>query len=441
MPKYYFNEEDLFHNIIRTYPKFALQYYFNNAYINNQIAQGANLPNGFISYFETAHSGSTFTPFITTGENSYKLYPYNSNILGAKNYPLLSGVDITGSYPITSSISRGIIISGAAGVTYVAGVASESTVFAVKSLFNAYNSYAPQAANFNFSKYIMALGGKERKNGDGSIHSASMVNPQTTLIEIPRLFRGDRIKKGSVKLRFYFTGSLIGEASDIQENGLLVETVGPSGSAIIGTVLYREGYILITASYNLNNEVIDGYLSPASGTFADPTTPGGLQTSWQAHPAWVHFGAYQSFITASNDSLYVLSSSFAPTSSSYTLDFKGTNTSPTLLMMCHAQKNDLNWSNNPTFIDRRNEFTASNYQNIYILNTGSKGYAENRDLVIKNTISSSFCDYSESYKPQTFISKIGIYDDDGDLIGMAKLANPVRKTNEQDYTFKLKLDL
>ena len=34
-----------------------------------------------------------------------------------------------------------------------------------------------------------------------------------------------------------------------------------------------------------------------------------------------------------------------------------------------------------------------------------------------------------------------VYDPDGDLIAMGKFANPVRKTNEQDYTFKLKLDL
>ena len=446
MPKYYFNEEDIFYNILRTHPKFAVQFYLNNAYINNQIAQGPNLPNGSISYFETAHSGATFTPFVTTGENPYKLYPINSNVVGQKNYPLGVGVDILGSYPLTSSISRGIIVSGAAGVTYADGVSDESTLFAVKSLYNNFNAYAPQSANFDFSKYIMLEGGKVTTNSDGSIHSASMVNPQTTLIQIPRLFMGDRIKKGSVKLQFYFSGSLIGEAVDRQENGLLLESVGPSSSlpgsasAVVGTVLYREGYILLTASYNLIDADTDGYLSPVTGTTATAVGPGFvfLSSSWISRPKWVHFGAYESFITSSTDPA---SSSYGPTSSSYILDFKGTHSRPTLLMMCHAQKNDINWSNNPTFIERRNEFTASNYASTYILHSGSKGYAEKRDLLIKNTISSSFCGYSESYKPQTFISKIGVYDDDGDLIAIAKLANPVRKTNEQDYTFKLKLDL
>jgi len=34
-----------------------------------------------------------------------------------------------------------------------------------------------------------------------------------------------------------------------------------------------------------------------------------------------------------------------------------------------------------------------------------------------------------------------VYDEDRNLIAVAKVANPVKKTVEQDYTFKLKLDL
>ena len=40
----------------------------------------------------------------------------------------------------------------------------------------------------------------------------------------------------------------------------------------------------------------------------------------------------------------------------------------------------------------------------------------------------------------SFISKIGIYDEKKNLIGVAKLATPVKKTEERDFTFKLKLD-
>ena len=54
---------------------------------------------------------------------------------------------------------------------------------------------------------------------------------------------------------------------------------------------------------------------------------------------------------------------------------------------------------------------------------------------------SAFCSSSAQMEKQVFISKIGIYDQDRNLIGIAKLANPVRKQQSQGFTFKLKLDI
>ena len=77
----------------------------------------------------------------------------------------------------------------------------------------------------------------------------------------------------------------------------------------------------------------------------------------------------------------------------------------------------------------------------FVEKTGSYYYKEDRKVPIKNIISSSFTKHSASYQQKTFISKIGIYDEDKNLIAIAKLATPVAKTSEQDYTFKLKLDI
>ena len=60
---------------------------------------------------------------------------------------------------------------------------------------------------------------------------------------------------------------------------------------------------------------------------------------------------------------------------------------------------------------------------------------------IKNTVSSSFPDPTGSFQKQTYISRVGIYDKDKNLIGVAKVANPVKKTEDRDFTFKLKLDI
>ena len=50
-------------------------------------------------------------------------------------------------------------------------------------------------------------------------------------------------------------------------------------------------------------------------------------------------------------------------------------------------------------------------------------------------------DPTGSFEKVTYISKIAIYDEHKNVIAVAKVANPVKKTLEKDYTFKLKIDI
>jgi hypothetical protein len=68
-------------------------------------------------------------------------------------------------------------------------------------------------------------------------------------------------------------------------------------------------------------------------------------------------------------------------------------------------------------------------------------YHEDAEAEIKNIVTSSYANYSVPFRPVTYISKIGIYDENKNLIGIASLANPVRKIEGRSYTFKLKLDI
>ena len=103
-------------------------------------------------------------------------------------------------------------------------------------------------------------------------------------------------------------------------------------------------------------------------------------------------------------------------------------------MLAHARKGHLNYTTNPTAI----QYTSS--AEAYTARTASYMYKE-PELDLINTFSSSFDDPTGSYVKQTFISKVAIYDDDKNLIGIATVNTPVKKTEEQDYTFKLKLDI
>ena len=61
--------------------------------------------------------------------------------------------------------------------------------------------------------------------------------------------------------------------------------------------------------------------------------------------------------------------------------------------------------------------------------------------MIKNTVQSEYCNYEDEFQKQVFISKIGVFDKDKNLIGIAKVANPVLKRESDNYTFKISLDM
>ena len=101
-------------------------------------------------------------------------------------------------------------------------------------------------------------------------------------------------------------------------------------------------------------------------------------------------------------------------------------------MLAHAKYGELNHSNNPTY-------TTSSYTAVPHY-TGNYKFVE-QPRYLTNVVYSKFNDEKPDFKKVVYISKIGLYDEDRNLIGIAKVATPVRKTDEHSYTFKLKLDI
>lgn len=224
------------------------------------------------------------------------------------------------------------------------------------------------------------------------------------------------IKPGTVNLEFYKSGSLLAKAQDTKKNGELIEQTNSTLGAgtVVGFALYEEGIVILTNTSSLGS---------GQEYYQQPTSSAGVAIL--DNPKWTHFGSYINVSGAVGSAI---------TGSSYVVDFQGTVPKPTLTMFAHAPKNDLNWSNNPTYLDAS---TKANYIN----NTSSQYYEESNKVQVKNIVSSSFSNYSASFEPTTYIRTVGVYDKDKNLIAVAKVANPVKKTIEQDYTFKLKLDL
>ena len=392
---YNFYDNDTFYNRIETHP--YVQFYINDSkvYYNNKKERAGQfatnekmIPVGAVSLYELnidRPSDSVIYPFITKGGSRTAFKTISTNDFNQFQY----GDTISGSYPLSASISRDYLDGGTVDV--VGTTVNKPHLFALKNTLN-YYKYLSNHYAYNLSGLGMSW---DKGQQDMSF------------ISVPSIFYGSSIKKGTVSLKFYISGTLAAECKDIRRNGELVQTgpVGSTGSgSVAGVVLYNEGFLLMTGSWNLSAHQ-ENYVVGGSSVNAK----------------WIYFAATGS-------------TSLAP-SSSFDMSFQGTNYVPVLTMLAHAPKGELNHSSNPTYVEYADRTKYASPA------SGTYKFVEDENISIKNTVSSSFADPTAPFQKQTYISKIGIYDKDKNLIGVAKVANPVKKTEDREFTFKLKLDI
>ena len=398
MSFYKFNKNDIFTNTIEAYPEYNFYIYSGSIYLDNTPhLSGAHtdnitgVPKGYISLYE----------YNIDREESQRIYPFlvkngkrdcfksisQEDFFSQYNY---DGELITSSYNMSASITR----------EYIA--VSTTTNMTMSALRSALDHYAYLSPHYQYSSSY------------GWDKSQQVIN----LVSIPSILYGSSMKKGSVSLKYYVTGTLVGELNDSRLNGELVQ-VGPEGStgsgSVAGVVLYNEGFILLTGSWELGG---------GSHTYGYDVT---------SKPKWVHyaFGANDGNTVAGVEGAAVA------VSSSYSLDYSGSTHIQTLTMLAHADYGELNWTNNPTYISASEgdiqSFSGGG-------GTGSVQYVE-PPLDMVNIVSASFTAQDPTYEKTTYITKIGLYDENKNLIGIAKVANPVRKTEDRGFIFKLKLDI
>ena len=389
MSFYKFTEDDLFTNTIEAYPEYSFYIVSSSVYINDIPNQSGALtnnifgvPDGFLSLYEynIDRPSAYIEPFLYKDGIKNIFKSYNTGSYNIADY----GTVITSSYNLSSSISRHYYSPSVTG-------SSRTYLFPLKNTLNHYTYLSPKYA------YSASFGDKNEDT--------------VNLIDIPSIFYGSSIKKGSVSLKYYISGSLIAELVDKNFNGDLIQvsssTDAQGEGRVAGTVLYNEGFIVLTGSWNLNGDLID------------------YKTGFTDRSKWIYFG------TGTNEG--TVTGSIHYPSASFLIDYQGTTHTQTLTMFAHAKQGHLNYSNNPTYL-KHNE---PNYKNA---STGSSVYGE-RPVPLHNNVDPAFTDVAPDFEKITYISKVGIYDDNKNLIGIAKVAVPIKKTIKNNYTFKLKLDI
>lgn len=380
MSFYKFDPNSLFYNRIKTYPSVKFQINSGTIIYNNDTQHDGefstnvkNVPPGHISLYEInvdRPSGQLVYPFVTKGGT---LTSFKTTTTASFNNDFVNGDTMTGSYPLSASISSDRF------------AASADPEYYRSALRNSLNSYSVLSPHYLYSSSL----------GDKSTQVMR-------IISIPSIFYGSSIKKGSVSLRFYMSGTLLSELRDDTSRGELRQVSSGSSvdsGSVGGVVMYDHGFILLTGSWDLTSSGTDIYHG-ASATA----------------PQWTDFG---------------FTGSTAP-NSSFQLAFSGTNYVPTVTMFAHMPKGHLNHSNNPTYIEYGQTLTPT---------TGSTIYKEPKDISIVNVKKTNFRDPDGKFQKITYINKVGIYDKNQNLIAIAKLANPIRKRETDEFTLKLKLDI
>ena len=243
-----------------------------------------------------------------------------------------------------------------------------------------------------------------------------------------RLFVRDGIKRETFAMRF-FQSSSAGHATEAHPENISITSVNPSSGSVIftdvgaassiersqfggdvgnivlasdtsqtvGLMFYQKGIAVLDLERALNpNQIMTGSISCVGATSTVPVSASFIP----------HFVA-----SASIDQVldHVSTTRFGSGSNTF-LTFQNNTKINSTLVFCRATADEFNFSSNPTYTD-----------------------SQGRIVVI---------DESEAgnQKSFSFITTVGLYDSNEELLATAKLSRPVEKNDEKDLTLRVRLD-
>jgi len=429
MHKFKFSPDDLFVNRLKTYPQYNIFIYQGSMFVNsesritgsgglvihdvNRNLTGSDMISPFVENGSTKpiFKDQVFQPLVKTVDAGPSAHYYKRKYAALdkqQSYPTTS--EITSSYGVESPIKRNLAEAvNSLDIEYVDPTNPVSSTGVNVQTYTDYFAGSSATNQVIYNLTASALQNTARKYTvlsdhfifSSSVHSRNLLEEKINFITIPSMYYGSAIKKGTVELNYYITGSKVASCGDVNQNGELIGTSGTTSGSVVGIVMYDEGIIALTSSVQIEDNSIVYNGTPTTGS-------------------WLHYG------TTLNDGI----TDATLASASYDLDFQGTNYVNSLTMFAHARKGHLNHSNNPTYRDLDME---------KINTTGSGLTFVEGSTTLANVVSASYV--SASFEKTTYISKVHIYDEDGNLIAITSMAKPIKKTLTDEFTFKMKIDL
>ena len=405
-----FGPNDIFVNRVKMHPEWDFFIYNSEVYINNsQNISGSNsgnykgVPEGFLSLYEYNLDRTTdfVRPFLVANSTYKTRFRKDlNNLTGEPNSTslpwnqVLANGEVESTYRMSASITRQYLEPDASTLT---GLNHTSSV--LKNMCLQYRTI-----NSDFSNTLV--------DNLTVTPLDSLFADDINMVNVPSIFYGSEMKKGTIDLNYYLTGTLIASAKDENQNGKLISTFGTTSGSVIGYVLYREGILFFPSASATTSSLDNSNLGIV------------YQGSTAASASWLYFGR------GANDAW----SGTNRASASFSINFEGTTYKNTMTMFCHADKGELNYSNNPSHLNIEHSGSIVGF------NTSDYTYSDH-EVGIKNIASSSFYKGEDDFRKVTYPSKVGVYDEDNNLLMTVDLARPYKKEEKDNFTFKIKYDL
>jgi len=295
-------------------------------------------------------------------------------------------------YPYLSS-SANHIFDITSGYASDSAVASSATTNQLTTKNNIYNQMAQVLVGHDTDGNIRQF------DEDGNLAEGTKLK-ETFFVNFARLLTKDEIKKGSFNLQLYLSGnSPVGDAG--RDNLVSIQDLNGATSFHVNSPAGEYG-VLYTGSATAGNEVGLVYYQAGVAVLTSSIFDAGVAGNTEAAVLTTDYTGSAQLLASGTieDVADVLRHRL------HNVSFNNTTELNSTVYFCRANANEFNYSSNPTYL------------------SGSK-------IRVKNV---------EGDEPVSYITTVGLYSPDNELLAVGKLSEPLRKTSSNNLSLRVRLD-
>ena len=380
---------------------------------NNDVTSTRTLLHESIPITGSLISGTYGYQLVATGSEGHIKDYSHGMFQSVYDYPYLSSsanhiFDITVGYASGSALSKSSNIQN-------------------NKKINMYNQMAQVLMGYDTTGSIRQF------DEDGNLTGGTKIT-ECFFLNFSRLLHKDEIKKGSFKLELGVSSSM-DQGGSIFNNRIKLTDISSSNGYFVNSPAGEYGVLFAQSTdatavadpadtARLHGEHVttantypkaglifyQAGIAVISGSVFGDTTIGGLLKNSSAE----NEGCQMVFNSEIGDNAgfnFVTGTAITGAANAirnriYDISFNNTTELNSTIYFCRANHNDFNYSSNPTYV------------------SGSK-------IRVKNSTSDS---------PVSYITTVGLYSADNELLAVAKLSEPIKKTPETELTLRVRLD-